>query len=77
MNHGVVLFQSTSLALRAERVCQRVGLVVKLIPTPRQISSNCGTALRFEWADREEIETALGEAGVDFEGFHQLKSRAA
>ena len=44
---GVILFHTTSAALRAEKVLQRSGLTVKLIPTPREFSSDCGMALRF------------------------------
>jgi len=72
MIYGVVLFHSTSLAIRAERVCQRAGLAVKLIPTPRQLSSDCGTALRFQWADRERMEAVLKEARVEIEGIHRI-----
>ena len=46
--YGVVLFHTTSAALRSEKVLQRAGLTVKLIPTPRQFSSDCGIALRFD-----------------------------
>lgn len=63
--YGVVLFHTTSAALRAEKVTQRVGLAVKLIPTPRQFSSDCGLALRFLWADGEQIKTTLDGARVE------------
>ncbi len=70
MSYGVVLVPSTSHAIRAEQVCHRAGLKVKLIPTPRQLSSNCGTALRFAWPEREAMEKALCENKVDYEGVH-------
>ncbi|MGC8785928.1 MAG: DUF3343 domain-containing protein, partial [Anaerolineae bacterium] len=44
--YAVVLFHSTQGAIKAERVLLRAGFAVKLIPTPRQLSSDCGTALR-------------------------------
>ncbi len=69
MIHGVVLFHTTTSALRAEKVAQKAGLKVKLIPTPRELSSDCGIALRFDLADREKMEQALSAAGVDGEIF--------
>lgn len=71
----MVLFYSTSLALRAERVCQQAGLSVKLIPTPRHLSSDCGMALRFHWPDRERVEAALERERVDVDGVHEMAER--
>lgn len=71
MNQGVVLFHTTSAALRAEKVVQKAGLKVKLIPTPRELSSDCGIALRFELDDREAIEQLLEDARVEGE-IHSL-----
>ncbi len=75
MIYGVALFRSISLAIRAERVCQKAGLRVKLIPTPRELSSDCGTALRFPWEERAAVEKALSEARVEVEGLHMLAPR--
>jgi N-acyl-L-homoserine lactone synthetase len=69
MNQGVVLFHTTTTALRAEKIAKNAGLKVKLIPTPRELSSDCGIALRFDLPDREKIEQALAAAGVDGEIF--------
>lgn len=70
--YGVVLFHSTSHALRAEKVLRQAGLAVKLIPVPRHLSSDCGVALRFEWADQEAVRQALEAARVEIEGTHKL-----
>lgn len=75
MTYGVALFRSISLAIRAERACQKAGLQVKLIPTPRELSSDCGTALRFHWDERAAVEKALADAHVEVEGVHMLVSR--
>jgi hypothetical protein len=61
---AVILVYSTSHAVQAERVLKRAGLTVKLIPTPRHLSSDCGSAVRIAAADRGRAETALAEAGV-------------
>jgi hypothetical protein len=72
MRQGVILFHTTSSALRAEKILQKEGLTVKLIPTPRELSSDCGIALHFEWTDREQIASHLIRAKVGHE-VHPLK----
>ena len=64
---AVILVHSTSHAIQAERVLERAGLMVKLIPTPRHLSSDCGSAVRITAADRSISEQTLGEAGVPIE----------
>jgi hypothetical protein len=73
--YGVVLFHTTSSALRGEKVLQRAGLTVKLIPTPREFSSDCGIALRFDWTQVEGIEGTLDSAHVEIAGVRQLHPR--
>lgn len=68
--HGVVLFHSTAHALRAEKVLQRAGFTVKMIPTPRQLSSDCGMALRFDRADKEPVAVTLQGNKVPVNGIH-------
>lgn len=70
--YGVVLFHTTSAALRAEKVAQGAGLVVKLIPTPREFSSDCGLALRFLWADAERMRGVLEAGRVEVAGLRQM-----
>ena len=68
--YSVFLFYSTQGAIKAERVLLRRGFAVTLIPTPRQLSSDCGTALRCAWEDAEAAASALERAGVEYESVH-------
>jgi len=70
--YSVVLFHSTAHAIRAEKVLQQAGLPIKLIPTPRQISSDCGMALRFTRADTESVAVTLKENRVPINGIHAI-----
>jgi hypothetical protein len=70
--YGVILFHTTSSVLRAEKRLIREGFAIKLIPTPRQFSSDCGIALRFDWNDHERIMSMLGEGKVEFDAIHFL-----
>jgi hypothetical protein len=71
-NFCVVLFYSTSLAIRAEKVVKSAGIQVKLIPTPRHLSSDCGTALRFKPEDKERIINALNVEKIDYDRISTL-----
>jgi hypothetical protein len=69
--HGVLLFHTTSAAFRAEKALKEGGLSVKLVPTPRQFSSDCGIALQISWREAERAEALLSETGAEHAGLHQ------
>jgi hypothetical protein len=58
--------------MQAEAVLLRAKLTAKLIPTPRELSSDCGLALRFEWSANEEVQSLLKEMHVETAGVHPL-----
>lgn len=70
--YGVVLFHTTSSVMRAEKILKEAGFKLKLIPTPREFSSDCGIAVRFEWAFHEQIRLRLDEEQVEFEAIYPL-----
>ena len=63
-DYAVILVQSTSHAIHAERVLLRAGLTAKLIPTPRHLSSDCGSAIRIALVDQAVSTDALRASGV-------------
>jgi len=73
--YGVVLFLTTSAVMRAEKLLIRGGYSIKLIPTPRQFSSDCGIALRFEWHDHDQVKQVLDEARVECDTIHFLDTK--
>lgn len=70
--YSVVLFYSTAHALRAEKVLQRAGYQIKMIPTPRKLSSDCGMALRFDRTDGDQVSAMLNKNNVPFNGIHAI-----
>lgn len=68
--YGVVLFYTSSSAMKAERVLGRNGLAVKLVPTPRELSSDCGVALRFNPDDIEDVNLFLDQSKIEFQSVH-------
>jgi hypothetical protein len=71
--YGVVLFHTTSSAMRAEKTLIQGGLAIKMIPTPRQFSSDCGIALRFDRQSTETVRILLDAARVEIAGIHRLE----
>jgi hypothetical protein len=71
-NYGVVLLHNTSSVMRAEKVLQKGGLAIKLIPTPREFSSDCGMAVRFDLQDRERVRLLLDQAHVEVAEIHAM-----
>lgn len=70
--YGVVLFCTTSAVMRAEKLLMKAGYSIKLIPTPREFSSDCGIALRFDWADYEQVKLMLDTAHLEIDAIHQM-----
>jgi len=71
---AVILVHSTSHAIHAERVLNRAGLAAKLIPTPRHLSSDCGSAIQIDVAQRATSEQTLAEAGVPIDRIEVLEA---
>ncbi len=45
-NRWVITFDSVYYVMKAERILRGKGIRIDLIPTPREISSDCGVAIR-------------------------------
>ena len=58
-SYGVILFHSTSGALRAEKLLKKKGIMYKIIPVPRHLSSDCGVCIRFASQDESLVKKAL------------------
>ena len=69
---GVVLFYTTSSAMRTEKLLKNAGLTIKLVPTPRQFSSDCGIALRFAWTDEPTVNSMLRDEDIEYEAIHEV-----
>jgi hypothetical protein len=72
MQYSVVLFHSTTGALQAEKRLKGKGIATKLIPVPRQLSSDCGVCLRFEQKDEPEVKSVLEEERIEIQGIRAL-----
>lgn len=67
---GIITFFASHHAMRAERVLLDSGFAVRLLPGPRDLSPNCGVALAFDIAQRQQVEEILRQARVLYEAVH-------
>jgi len=71
-SYGVILFHTTSSVMCAEKALAGEGCVVKLIPTPREFSSDCGIALRFDWDEYEKVTSLVAAAQLEINAIHRM-----
>lgn len=61
-----VIFQSTNSVMKAEKLLIKAGLSVKLIPVPRNLSSDCGICIQFEISNIEKIRQILDSSKTEY-----------
>jgi len=64
MLDGLITFFASHHAIRAEKVLRTAEFEVRLIPGPKELSPNCGVALRFEHEHRDAATALLATAKV-------------
>jgi hypothetical protein len=57
--YAVFLFPTVGHALKGENILRDAGIACKLIPVPRQISTECGVCLRVAAGLKEAAAQAL------------------
>lgn len=72
MDYYVVTFYSTNYALKIERIMKKNDLNIKLIPVPRQVSSNCGLAARLDPEDYPFFKDLYKEGVIEVEGVYKV-----
>ncbi|MFO7577953.1 MAG: DUF3343 domain-containing protein [Pelovirga sp.] len=60
----VAIFHSVHRVLQAEKVLKADGYDICLIPVPRQLSADCGLAIRFARQSHAQIESSLARADL-------------
>ncbi|MDD5288087.1 MAG: DUF3343 domain-containing protein [Dehalococcoidales bacterium] len=72
MKYGVALFHTTSSAMQAQKALNSKGYAVTLVPTPRQFSSDCGIAIRFNLYEQAQVKETLDKVGVEIQAIHEM-----
>ncbi|GAB4267025.1 MULTISPECIES: DUF3343 domain-containing protein [Deferrisoma] len=68
---GILIFHSIHRVMAAEKALKAAGLDVRLMPVPRQLSSDCGLSIAFRTADLAAVEEALEAGGCPYEELHR------
>ena len=71
--YSVILVWSSSHAIRVEHVLHQAGIGCKLIPTPRQWSSDCGMSVRIKREDAAAAQAAMDDAWAEYEEIRALE----
>jgi len=72
---GLISFFASHHAIRAELALKRTGFAAQLIPGPKELSPNCGVALRFDYDQREPVLAMLTAKNVRVDGVHFYRPR--
>lgn len=67
----VVTFHTTADAIAMEKACKEMEVPGRLIPAPRVITAGCGLAWCANLEEKEEIEQAMKQVGIEQEDIHQ------
>lgn len=60
----LLLFKSTRAVIRAEKLFRQHHIPCRVIPVPREISSECGMSLQIRKEYESEALSILGDAGL-------------
>lgn len=74
MRSQILTFYSTHHALAAEKLLKTNGIEQTVIPTPRELSGNCGIALKVPGKYVDAATQLLEEAGIEVEAMHTAKT---
>jgi hypothetical protein len=72
---GLLSFFASHHAIRAEKVLRSAGFLTNLIPGPKEMSPNCGVALRFEFDHRDAALAVLVDEHVQVDEVHEYRPR--
>ena len=70
--YAVILVYSTSHAMHIEKLLGKRGVACKMIPVPRQISSDCGVCIRILQAHVEVARQTVEAARIEIQGIAHI-----
>ena len=68
----VVTFHTTAAAMAMETLCKAQSIPGRLIPTPRELTADCGMSWRAEVQDRAALAALTEAEGLEVDGFYKL-----
>jgi hypothetical protein len=71
---GILIFHSIHKVMRAEKVLKTAGFDVRLMPVPRDLSSDCGLSLCFPFERMQQVVEELDADGCPAAELHRLSA---
>ncbi|EHM10240.1 Protein of unknown function (DUF3343) [Thermanaerovibrio velox DSM 12556] len=68
----IATFDTTHMALLFEKTMRSQGLMVKIVPVPRSLSSSCGLACRYPCEEHEKVVRTAEEHRIEVSGYHKI-----
>jgi hypothetical protein len=62
----VILFYTSTSAIRGAKKLKELGIPNTLASVPRELSSDCGYCIKLEPADEDRAINCLAEHGIEF-----------
>jgi hypothetical protein len=66
IDYSVILFQSANYSIWTARLLKKAGIERRMMPIPRDLSSDCGYCVRIRSLDEEKVKEVLRKGGVEF-----------
>ena len=73
---GIITFEGTQHAIKAESDLMNKDIKTKTIPTPRDITLSCGLAIRVDLSDIDKIKGLYKNGDLKFKNLYSLSESA-
>lgn len=67
----VITFHTTAGAMAMEKLCKKNNIPGRLIPVPRELTSDCGIAWSMAPEDREALMSVMND-DTEISGIHEI-----
>lgn len=72
MQKVVFTFHTTAAAMAMEKRCRQAGAPGRLLPTPREVSADCGMCWCAPVTERETVAHIAEQNAIEIEGVYEL-----
>ena len=70
--YSVIIFHSPNHAIWSAKVLKKNGIESKMIPIPRNLSSDCGYCVRISSSDTAGAEEVMKKSGIDYDRIERI-----
>ncbi|UCE19276.1 MAG: DUF3343 domain-containing protein [Gemmatimonadota bacterium] len=71
----VITFDSIHRVMKAERILKSEDVSLTLVPTPREISSECGMVVQVGCEELERVQEIFNKNRLEIEGIYQIDEK--